>query len=622
MAKYNADSLPQMIELGRQGENRVRAITIDCDEMLARWAGAEIVLRAIRPGEETPYIVETTINDTGVMTWQPDATDTAIAGTGRAELRCTLDGRVEKSAVFATCIKAALSDADGEKADAPSSWTQAVLDAAETVTETAQQVSDLITGVGATAVTLDAGADATVATDGKTLTFGIPRGEKGAQGVKGDTGAQGERGLQGEKGDKGDTGEKGEQGIQGLQGLQGEKGADGVSPKVTVTQSDDGTVISVTDAEGTTSAVVKGGGESVQADWAQNDSTAKDYIKNRVGGYEITRTYTWDGDTTGLESITYEDRTYYLVESFATGDDFSNFDDAGLSAVFDQTWMDTAGYDNGSDIDLITYYITHDDVSGYYRIKYNGVAVAIASWGVDGTTDGMYVNYYTYTTDGYTYTKWISKLKLSASVKIPGKYLAPTVTNEITAYSTEPISSGAIYDMPRLEYARQAVYEWNKTITDDMKTITYDGYTFYKVKAIEDDGFSTALDCLPIGKVLMGYSDGYTFESNASYEVVTASDNHDYWAMYSELDGDTPVALILKGSSDTVYFGVDAYRSGPGNFYLKRLIIAKGYPILESFIPTTDTATENSTTPITSGGVYAELQAIKARLAALEGGTT
>lgn len=342
-----------------------------------------------------------------------------------------------------------------------------------------------------------------------------------------------------------------------------------------------------------------------------------------MGGYEITRTYTWDGDTTGLESITYEDRTYYLVESFAAGDDFSNFDDAGLSAVFDQTWMDTAGYDNGSDIDLIAYYITHDDVSGYYLIKYNGVAVAIASWGVDGTTDGMYVNYYTDTTDGYTYTEWISKLKLSASVKIPGKYLAPAVTNEITAYSTEPISSGAIYDMPRLEYHRRAVYEWDKTITDDMKTITYDGYTFYKVEATDHGGFYITLDCLPVHNVLMGYGDnGEVFESNASYEVVTASDGHDYWAMYSGLDGDNPVALIGVGSLDAVYFGADASAIGPGAFYLKRLVIAKGYPILESFVPTTDTATENSTTPITSGGVYAELQAIKARLAALEGGTT
>lgn len=120
MAKYNIDSLPQMIELGRQGENRVRAITIDCGEMFARWAGAEIVLRAMRPSESTPYIVSTEMDDTGVLTWYPDATDTAYAGTGRAELRCTVDGRVEKSAMFATCITAALNDVDGEKAEAPS----------------------------------------------------------------------------------------------------------------------------------------------------------------------------------------------------------------------------------------------------------------------------------------------------------------------------------------------------------------------------------------------------------------------------------------------------------------------------------------------------------------------
>lgn len=41
------------------------------------------------------------------------------------------------------------------------------------------------------------------------------------------------------------------------------------------------------------------GGEQVQSDYAQNDSTAKDYIKNRPGGYEGGYKITWDGDTTG-----------------------------------------------------------------------------------------------------------------------------------------------------------------------------------------------------------------------------------------------------------------------------------------------------------------------------------
>lgn len=40
------------------------------------------------------------------------------------------------------------------------------------------------------------------------------------------------------------------------------------------------------------------GGKQVQTDWNQNDTTAKDYIKNRPGGYTITTPgyeITWDG---------------------------------------------------------------------------------------------------------------------------------------------------------------------------------------------------------------------------------------------------------------------------------------------------------------------------------------
>lgn len=48
------------------------------------------------------------------------------------------------------------------------------------------------------------------------------------------------------------------------------------------------------------------GGKQVQTDWNQNDATAKDYIKNRPGGYEEGFEITWDGDTTGRVKITAE----------------------------------------------------------------------------------------------------------------------------------------------------------------------------------------------------------------------------------------------------------------------------------------------------------------------------
>lgn len=42
-----------------------------------------------------------------------------------------------------------------------------------------------------------------------------------------------------------------------------------------------------------------------QPDWNQNDPNAKDYIKNRPGGYVIPPSVeiTWDGDTTGKETM-------------------------------------------------------------------------------------------------------------------------------------------------------------------------------------------------------------------------------------------------------------------------------------------------------------------------------
>ena len=57
------------------------------------------------------------------------------------------------------------------------------------------------------------------------------------------------------------------------------------------------------------------GGEQVQTDWNQNDATAKDYIKNRPGGYEEGWEITWDGDTTGRASITAKGmpHTWYKV---------------------------------------------------------------------------------------------------------------------------------------------------------------------------------------------------------------------------------------------------------------------------------------------------------------------
>ena len=66
------------------------------------------------------------------------------------------------------------------------------------------------------------------------------------------------------------------------------------------------------------------GGKQVQTDWNQNDATAKDYIKNRPGGYEEGFEITWDGDTTNRVSITAEGMPfawYKMSDKILTADD-------------------------------------------------------------------------------------------------------------------------------------------------------------------------------------------------------------------------------------------------------------------------------------------------------------
>lgn len=85
------------------------------------------------------------------------------------------------------------------------------------------------------------------------------KGDKGDQGPAGPTGPAGPEGPQGERGQQGIQGEQGPQGVQGIQGPAGADGADGVSPSATVTQTATGATITITDAQGTTTADIRNG---------------------------------------------------------------------------------------------------------------------------------------------------------------------------------------------------------------------------------------------------------------------------------------------------------------------------------------------------------------------------
>ena len=84
-------------------------------------------------------------------------------------------------------------------------------------------------------------------TNGQTTSFVVHNGAEGAQGPAGPTGATGATGPQGPAGPAGPTGATG---ATGPQGPAGPAGADGYSPTVTAAATTNGTVVTITDANG------------------------------------------------------------------------------------------------------------------------------------------------------------------------------------------------------------------------------------------------------------------------------------------------------------------------------------------------------------------------------------
>lgn len=125
-----------MVLLGRQGENQTQSVVIDCSEWLDDYPGAQLYIVALRPKEEQLYTPIVTV-DNGVITWEILAQDTAYAGFGRAEVRCILDDKVKKSAVFVTKIEPSI-EGDGEDVITPPAWALQILQAVEDARNAAQ----------------------------------------------------------------------------------------------------------------------------------------------------------------------------------------------------------------------------------------------------------------------------------------------------------------------------------------------------------------------------------------------------------------------------------------------------------------------------------------------------
>lgn len=137
---YRVESLPISIPIGRQGENHAMKIEIDCSNFLAEWPQATITAMLRRSVAENPYILVTSIDSSGILTWEPTAHDTGIEGDGQIEIRAVENDVLAKSVTAIVCVERSLTPPEP---DTPIDWVEGIKsDIAQSVTSAANSASD------------------------------------------------------------------------------------------------------------------------------------------------------------------------------------------------------------------------------------------------------------------------------------------------------------------------------------------------------------------------------------------------------------------------------------------------------------------------------------------------
>lgn len=201
------------------------------------------------------------------------------------------------------------------------------------------------------------------------------------------------------------------------------------------------------------------GGKQVQTDWNQNDTTAKDYIKNRPGGYEEGFEITWDGDTTGRAKITAEGVPYvwYKVsDKILTADDIIGGTATMIRNGVSQSLVVTSDIvvreDYGAIIGEAIIIIATKQ--GTYVSTMGGFSISIPETGV----------YFAYMSSAGT-TMYISSLSNITVRPFDDKYIPDTVARKDEIYTN-------------YNHTMSITWDGNK---DGKDTFVFNGHGYYKM---------------------------------------------------------------------------------------------------------------------------------------------
>lgn len=236
MVQIQAESI-KTIPLGHRGENEARQIIFDLSDYISTYGPGTARLLHQRDGDPAPYIVPAVQAD-NTLIWAVTDADTAVPGTGSAELQWTVNNVLAKSDIWNTRTKAALDDGATEPPTGAEGWYQqliAYIDSLKGDGVTDEQIAAAVEAyladnpvdVPVTSVNGKIGAVELMAEDvgalgQDDLQAGVDTALEQAKASGEFDGPQGPEGPQGPQGEKGDTGPAGPKGDTGDTGPDGQ----------------------------------------------------------------------------------------------------------------------------------------------------------------------------------------------------------------------------------------------------------------------------------------------------------------------------------------------------------------------------------------------------------------
>lgn len=128
------------LDLGIQGENLARTISIDCNAWKQLYPNGTISIYHQRHGEDVTGVTGASYNaETGILTWSPLSYDTYYEGAGKAVIRLTDGNIVKKSKDVVTIVEKSVTN---EAGTAISSNWQAYIDEIERLKDAAEDAME------------------------------------------------------------------------------------------------------------------------------------------------------------------------------------------------------------------------------------------------------------------------------------------------------------------------------------------------------------------------------------------------------------------------------------------------------------------------------------------------